>query len=66
MHTVHNARITPLATALNNLGVAAIVAGIVAPPMVGTVGDPARIGAWFAFGADLIARAQVTLGRLRT
>jgi hypothetical protein len=43
MHTVHNARITPLATALNNLGVAAIVAGIVAPMVNGTVGDPAPI-----------------------
>jgi hypothetical protein len=66
MHTVHNARISLLATALNNLGVAAIGAGIVAPMVNGTVGDPAHIGAWFAFGADLIALAQVTLGRLRT
>jgi hypothetical protein len=38
-----NARITLLATALNNLGVAAIVAGIVAPMVNGTVGDPAPI-----------------------
>jgi hypothetical protein len=53
VHTVHNARITRLATALNNLAVAAIVAGIVAPMVNGTVGDPAHNGAWFAFGADL-------------
>jgi hypothetical protein len=31
MHTVHNARITLLATAVNNLPLAVIVAGFVAP-----------------------------------
>jgi hypothetical protein len=31
MHTIHNARVSLLATALNNIGVGAILAGIVAP-----------------------------------
>ena len=61
----HNERVKLFATALNNLGVGAIIAGIVAPMVNGTVGDPAHIGAWCAVGADLIALAQVWLGRLR-
>jgi len=63
MHTIRNARITLLATALNNLGVGAIIAGIVAPMVNGTVGDLAHIAAWFMLGIDLIAMAQVVLGR---
>jgi hypothetical protein len=66
MHTVHNARITLLATALNNLGVGSIMAGIVAPVVNGTVGDFVHITTWVMLGADLIAMAQVLLGRLRT
>jgi len=62
---VHNARITLLATALNNLGVGAILAGIVAPLVNGTVGDFAHIASWVALGIDVIALAQVTLGRLK-
>jgi hypothetical protein len=54
-----------LASALNNLGVGAAVAGIVAPLVNGTVGDLAYIGAWFALGADLVALALAVLGRLR-
>lgn len=65
MHAVHNARVQLLATALNNLGVAAIVAGVVAPAVAGATGDAAHISAWLAFGADVIALAQVLLGRLR-
>jgi hypothetical protein len=65
MHTVHNARITLLATALNNLGVGAIIAGIVAPMVNGAVADLAHIAPWLILGADLIWLAQVTLGRLR-
>jgi hypothetical protein len=38
MHAIRNARITLLATALNNLGVGAIIAPIVAPMVDGTVG----------------------------
>jgi hypothetical protein len=44
-------------------GVTAIVAGIVAPMINGTVGGPNHMGAWFAFRVDLIALAQVTLGK---
>lgn len=65
MHTIHNARIQLLATALNTLGVGATMAGIVASLVNGTVGDFAHIGAWFVLGADLVAMAQVMLGRLR-
>jgi hypothetical protein len=65
MHTIHNARIQLLATALNTLGVGATIAGAVAPLVNGTVGDLAHVGAWFALGADLVAMAQVVLGRLR-
>jgi hypothetical protein len=65
VHTVHNARITLLATALNNLGVGAIIAGIVAPTVNGATGGLAHVAAWLIFGADLIWLAQVWLGRLR-
>jgi hypothetical protein len=66
LHAIHNARIQLLASALNNLGVGAIIAGIVAPLVNGTVGDAPHIGAGLAFGADLMTMAQVVLGRLRT
>ncbi len=65
MNTIYNARIGLLATALNNLGVGAIMAGIVAPVVNGTVGDFAHIASWVILGGDLIAMAQVLLGRLR-
>ena len=61
----HNERVRLFATALNNLGVGAIIAGAVAPMVNGAVGDPAHIAAWFGLGVDLIAMAQVWLGRLR-
>jgi hypothetical protein len=62
---IHNARVQLFATALNNLGVAAFVAGIVVPAVNGTVGDAAHIGAWFAFGAGLLTAGQLMLGRLQ-
>jgi hypothetical protein len=65
MDAIHNARIQLLATAFNNLGVGAILAGVVVPTMNGTVGDAAHIGAWLVLGADLMALAQILLGRLR-
>jgi len=58
---VHNARVQMLATALNNLGVASIVAGVVN----GTLGDFAHVAAWIVVGGELIATAQLLLGRLR-
>jgi hypothetical protein len=54
-----------LATALNNLGVASIVAGVVAPAVNGTLGDFAHVAAWIVVGGELIATAQLLLGRLR-
>jgi hypothetical protein len=42
------------------------MAGIVAPVVNGTVGDFVHITTWVMLGADLIAMAQVLLGRLRT
>ena len=65
MNLVHNERIKLLATALNNLGVGAILAGIVAPLVNGTLANPGSTIAWLVLGADLIAMAQVVLGRLR-
>ena len=62
---IHNARVNLFATALNNLGVGAIIAGIVAPLVDGRVGDWPHIAAWVIFGADLLWLAQVWLGRLR-
>ena len=66
MHTVHNARVALMATALNNLGVGAIMAGIVAPLVNGTVGGLVHVALWVILGINLIAMAQFTLGRLRT
>jgi hypothetical protein len=54
----HNERVKLFATMLNNLGVATIIAGIVAPAVTGAAGDLTHIGAWFAFGADLIVLAR--------
>jgi len=65
MHAVHNARIQLLATALNNLGIGALLAGVIVPGINGTVGDAAHILAWIAFGASLLSAAQLVLGRLR-
>jgi hypothetical protein len=65
MHTVHNARIQLLATALNNLGVGAILAGIVAPIVNGVAGGALHFGAWCAGGVMFLVTAQFVLGRLR-
>jgi hypothetical protein len=65
MHNVHNARINLLATALNNLGVGAMLAGIVAPLVNGAADDAAHILVWLTLGIDLIGMAQIVLGRLR-
>jgi hypothetical protein len=54
----HDDRVRLFATALNNLGVAATVAGIIAPTVNGTAGDAAHIGAWLGFGASLCSRRR--------
>ena len=55
----------PLGEGYRYEGVGAIIAGIVAPMVNGTVGDLAHIAPWLIFGADLLWLAQVVLGRLR-
>jgi len=62
---IYNARVQLGAAALNNLGIGAIMAGIVGPAVNGTV-DVGHIIWWFILGVDLIALAQTLLGRLRT
>jgi hypothetical protein len=64
MYTVYNARVQLIATAVNNVGVGSILAGIVAPAVNGTVGDLTHIMLWLVLGADLIALAQLILGGL--
>jgi len=51
MHLIHNERIKLLAMALNNLGVGAILAGIVAPLVNGTLRQPGPMIAWLILGA---------------
>jgi len=65
MHAIHNARVQLLATASNNLGVAGIVAGLVAPFASGSLGGALHIGVWLAFGGAWLGAAQLLLGRLK-
>lgn len=64
MSTVHNERVKLRSTALNNLGVGAIIAGVIAPVVSGRPFDPWHFAAWLIFGGDLIAFAQYELRRL--
>jgi hypothetical protein len=68
MHAVHNARIQLLATALNNLALAVVVAGLVAPAVTGQLQGGWRLLvtlAWVRFWIILHVGGQVVLGRLR-
>jgi hypothetical protein len=65
MHGVHNERVRALATALSNLGVGAILAGVVVPTVGGSFGSAANVAAWLVLGVDLIALAYAWLGRLQ-
>jgi hypothetical protein len=71
VHAIHNARIQLLATALNNLSLAVIVAGFVAPVVSGQLqgGGRVLVGlAWIGFGVVLHSChscAQLVLGSLR-
>ena len=68
MHTVHSARIQLLATALNNLALALVVAGLVAPVVSGqlhTVTQLLAMLGWTGSGTTLHFIAQLALGRLR-
>ena len=68
MNTVHNARVQLLATALNNLGVGAILAGVVVPTVNATTpaASAVHLVIWTTTGASLIALAHAVLGRLRS
>jgi hypothetical protein len=61
---IHNERTKLLATALNNLGVGCILAGVIVPTVNGQVADIAHVALWLAFGVNFITYAQVWLGRL--
>jgi hypothetical protein len=68
MHTVHNARIALLATALNNLALAVIVAGCIAPAVSGQLAGSGQVVAtlaWISAGSILHIFAQGVLGGLR-
>jgi hypothetical protein len=61
---IRTERIKLFATALNNIGVGSIVAGIFAPMISGAAGGLAHFVAWSATGLLFIGLAQLTLGRL--
>jgi hypothetical protein len=68
MHTVHNARVQLLATALNNIALAFIVAGFIAPAVTGQLPSGIRLlvtRAWASTGLVIHLSAQFVLGRLR-
>jgi hypothetical protein len=56
-------RIKQFATALNNLGVGAILAGVIVPIISGQR-DPIATAVWLGSGVDLMWLAYVWLGRL--
>jgi hypothetical protein len=63
MHVVHNARIQLIATAGNNIAVAAFVASLIVPGITGRLPDGSRLVvtfSWLGFGYS-----QLALGRLR-
>ncbi len=66
VNLAHNERVKLLATALNNLGLAFIVSGVVVPVISGrAVGGGVLTLAWFGLGAALHLCGQFVLGRLR-
>ena len=68
LHTVHNARVQLIATMLNNIALAFIVAGFVAPTVAGRLsGSPGVIVtvAWVATGLVIHLAAYLSLGRPR-
>lgn len=74
MSLIHNERVKYLATLLNTVAAATIVAGVVAPVVAFTYGAPGPIGGGFAIaislvwlltGAGLHYAVRIILGRLR-
>ncbi|MGD0109226.1 MAG: hypothetical protein ABSC06_35090 [Rhodopila sp.] len=62
---IHNERTKLLATALNNIGVGAILAGIVTPMIRGDINAVASFVVWLVIGLDFLWLAYIVLGRLR-
>jgi hypothetical protein len=68
VHTVHNARIALLATVFNNLALAVVVAGFIAPAASGQLHagwQAVMTLAWIVFGTALHISGRTVLGRLR-
>lgn len=68
MHAVNNARVQLLATALNNVALAVVIAGFVAPLITGQLQRPGHVVvmlAWIGAGVALHFGTQLVLGRLR-
>ena len=68
MNSIHNARVQLLATALNNVALAFIIAGFVAPAVTGqlpTGGHVLVTLTWIVLGVGIHICAQAVLGRLR-
>ena len=70
---IHNARVQLLATALNDMGVGAILAGVIVPSVSGSTPaanalhtNALHIVIWLMVGVNLVALAQSVLGRLTT
>jgi hypothetical protein len=61
MHTIWNERVKYLATACNNVGIAALLAGFIVPMINGQGGGLA----WYVFGVVWISVAQLLLGELK-
>jgi hypothetical protein len=71
MHTIHNARITLLATAFNNLAIAVIAAAFIVPAVTGTFATATiwaiiKTTVWLLCGFALHGSGQIVLGRLRS
>lgn len=66
MNTVHNERVKLAATALNNIGVGAVLAGIIGPMVRGDINHVASAIVWLIIGVDFMALAHGLLGRLRS
>jgi hypothetical protein len=66
MNTVYNVRIQLLATALNNLGVGAVLAGVVVPSVSGSTpaANAVHLVIWLMVGVNLVALAQDVLGMI--
>jgi hypothetical protein len=60
---VRNERVKLAATALNNLGVAGVIYGVIAPTMTG--GPMNKAAAGFAWGVSFLVLAQLILRLLR-